>query len=187
MLAGPEVSRNEDWIVLQLDFAKEFVAAASQLLQYPIPLRPLITPFLASVRQTWKYQATMVSFLKDYKLKTEAAVKGGAPTPNTLAQWLAEEHNDGDKQASVQHQANLMLITGLDCIYTVSQLCTQTLYDLAARPEYIQPLREEILSLWPRGQLLPQGNTFRSMVKLESFLRESQRIHPVSLSKYLNI
>ena len=183
MLAGPDVSRDEEWIKLQLEFAKEFVAAAGTLLQYHILLRPLVTPFISSVRRMRYYQSRVVSFLEEYRHNTEDAVRSGASRPNTLAQWLIDEHTDGDRRASVDQQANLMLITGLDCIYTVSQLCTQTLYDLAARPEYIEPLRQEILALWPRNNLLPEGQTFRSMVKLESFIRESQRLHPVSLSE----
>jgi cytochrome P450 len=49
------------------------------------------------------------------------------------------------------------------------------LYDLASRPEYIEPLREEIESListegWKKS-------TISKMRKLDSFVKESMRLH----------
>lgn len=58
----------------------------------------------------------------------------------------------------------------------------QTLFDLIARPEYIEPLREEILEAldtdggWKK-------TTLTKMRKLDSFMKESQRFNGPSLSK----
>ncbi len=59
---------------------------------------------------------------------------------------------------------------------------TQTLYDLATRPEYIQPLREEIEPL-----LAAEGWTkaaMSKMWKLDSFLKESMRYNGISMSMF---
>jgi Cytochrome P450 len=52
------------------------------------------------------------------------------------------------------------------------------LHDLAAHPEYAKPLREEIEPLvskegWTKA-------TVMKMYKLDSFLKESMRMHPIN-------
>ena len=65
---------------------------------------------------------------------------------------------------------------------TDHQSVTQALYDLAANPEYIQPLREEVESItategWTKAAM-------GKMWKLDSFLKESQRYNGIGLSGF---
>ena len=54
------------------------------------------------------------------------------------------------------------------------------LYDLAVHPEYVDPLRQEIeILVAAEGWKYP---TLAKMDKLDSFLKESIRCHPVSSS-----
>ena len=60
---------------------------------------------------------------------------------------------------------------------------THALFDLAAAPQYLQPLREEIEPIiaaegWTKAAM-------GKMWKLDSFLRESQRFNGIGLSAYL--
>jgi len=62
---------------------------------------------------------------------------------------------------------------------------THALYDLAAHPEYVIPLREEIEPLiesegWKKS-------TIQKMRKLDSFLKESLRIHLITSGPNLPI
>ncbi len=62
-------------------------------------------------------------------------------------------------------------------IFQQLQTATQALFDLAAFPEYVEPLREEIEAAikqegWTKAAL-------DQMHKLDSFIKESQRLHPV--------
>jgi Cytochrome P450 len=55
------------------------------------------------------------------------------------------------------------------------------LYDLAVHPEYVQPLSEEIETIvaqegWTKS-------TIMKMRKLDSFLKESIRLHPLGQGK----
>ena len=61
---------------------------------------------------------------------------------------------------------------------------THALFDLAAAPQYLQPLREEIEPIiaaegWTKAAM-------GKMWKLDSFLRESQRFNGIGLSAYLS-
>ena len=65
---------------------------------------------------------------------------------------------------------------------TRSQSLTHALYHLAANPEYIKPLREEVEQV-----IKEQGWTKAAMNKLrklDSFMKESQRLNGVSCSEY---
>ena len=64
---------------------------------------------------------------------------------------------------------------------SVFQSIAHALLDLAAYPEYIQPLRQEIESI-----IAAEGWTKAAMGKMwkvDSFLRESQRVNGIGLSK----
>ena len=55
------------------------------------------------------------------------------------------------------------------------------LYYLATLPEYMQPLREEVEEVvksegWTKAGL-------DKMHKIDSFIRESQRLHPIAICK----
>ena len=55
------------------------------------------------------------------------------------------------------------------------------LYNLATFPEYMQPLREEVEEVvksegWTKAGL-------DQMHKIDSFFRESQRLHPIGIGK----
>jgi cytochrome P450 len=65
-------------------------------------------------------------------------------------------------------------------IHTTSITLTNVLYDLAANPEYAEVLREEIEHISaeePDGKL--RKKTMPKLRKLDSFIKESQRINPL--------
>ena len=58
---------------------------------------------------------------------------------------------------------------------------THGLYHLAAFPEYMKPLREEIEEVVQREGWTKAG--IDQMYKVDSFIRESQRLHPLGIRK----
>jgi hypothetical protein len=56
------------------------------------------------------------------------------------------------------------------------------MYDLAAYPEYIQPLRDEICAVAGEDGVLKKTSLLK-LKKMDSVMKESQRMHPLSLSK----
>lgn len=53
----------------------------------------------------------------------------------------------------------------------------QALFDLAGRPEYVEPLREEMSAVMAQEGLerLTTSQSINQLVKMDSFLKESQR------------
>ena len=71
-----------------------------------------------------------------------------------------------------------MVVVELELTFTQQSL-TNALYDLAAYPEYVEPLREEIAPL-----VAAEGWTkaaFGKMWKVDSFLKESHRYNGMSI------
>jgi cytochrome P450 len=63
------------------------------------------------------------------------------------------------------------------------QTVTHSLYNLATYPEYVQPLREEIEAViqeqgWSKASIT-------KMTKLDSFVKETMRLSPISACTYL--
>lgn len=101
--------------------------------------------------------------------------------PNDFLQWLMDEawsERDGQPEALVHR----MLVLALASVHTTSMTAAQVLFDLIEHPEYIEPIREEIVqALDEEGGW--KKTTLTKLRKLDSFMKESQRLNGPSLSK----
>ena len=100
--------------------------------------------------------------------------------PIDFIQFMMDNANEVDGQP--HKRAHMQLILSLASIHTTSMACTQTLFDLISHPEYIPVIREEV------EQVLKEDGGWKKtsltkMRKLDSFMRESQRLNPPSLCK----
>ena len=72
---------------------------------------------------------------------------------------------------------------------------SQVIFDLASRREYIQPMRDEIeqvikddgYDLDEEGFVKMKKTSFTKLRRLDSFLKESQRLSPPGMSKSLTL
>ncbi|KIJ05876.1 hypothetical protein PAXINDRAFT_20895 [Paxillus involutus ATCC 200175] len=86
------------------------------------------------------------------------------------------DHPNGS-QSSVKDLTLRVLTVNFAALHTSSNNFTQALYHLAANPQYMHPLREEVELIvdtdgWSKGALA-------KMRKLDSFLKESQRMEGI--------
>ena len=85
-----------------------------------------------------------------------------------------------ERDGKPEKLAHRELVITLASIHTSTMAAIHTFYDIYAHPEYIQPLREEVVNCveeeggWSRV-------TFNKMLKMDSFMKESQRLNPPSL------
>lgn len=94
-------------------------------------------------------------------------------------QWMMEDPNLSSSDGRPDKLAHRQLILSLAAIHTTSMAATHALYDLCAHPEYLEPLRDELVAVLKEdGGWCKQ--TLNKLVKLDSFLKESQRINPPS-------
>lgn len=93
------------------------------------------------------------------------------PKPD-LMQFVLDATARTGEGRSLEYQVNAIIGTGRAALFTTSTTIFFLSYDLAIRPEYFEPLREEILNL---GDVPYTRANVNKLTKLDSFMRECQR------------
>jgi cytochrome P450 len=97
-----------------------------------------------------------------------------------LVTWLIDEINTTNtthtSRRTVRTLTRTILNVNFGAIHTTTQSFLQTLYNLAAYPQYVDELRAEVEAIvqaegWTKGAI-------GKMSKLDSFLKETARLMP---------
>lgn len=101
--------------------------------------------------------------------------------PMDMIQWFID--NSGARAGNMSFQANEHIVVNIAAIHTTGGQLAHTLYDLARYPEYVPILREEIEQVLEEegGSGAITKQTLFNLKKMDSFLREVQRVNPPSL------
>ncbi|KAK1579313.1 cytochrome P450 [Colletotrichum navitas] len=192
VFVGLPLSRDEEWIKASVTFATDCGKCRMAALEWNPWVRTWVLPFLPEVRhmrRTLQKANEWMRPLVNEVLRNESAleekpVKPGAP--GAFVSWMMK-HAAPQKKSSEHMGTNQMLLS-FAAIHTTSSTATFVLYDLLSRPEYIGPLREEIEQVIAQdgAEQDENGQTFLSKVslsklkKLDSFIKESQRMNPLN-------
>jgi hypothetical protein len=103
------------------------------------------------------------------------------PQPD-LMQFVLDATAKTGEGRSLDYQVNAIIGTGRAALFTTGLTIYQIIYDLSIHPEYIEPLREEILQL---GDIPYTRANVNQLSKLDSFIRESQRWNKFMLGVFL--
>ncbi|EAA63242.1 hypothetical protein AN3274.2 [Aspergillus nidulans FGSC A4] len=178
MLGGKALSRNRDWTDTSINFTTDTWLASQQLKRYPAWLRPVIQhllPEMGRVRRHFTVARQVICPIVQKRSESDNDTK----KPLDLLQMLWEGAEPVDQ--TPEFMAYTALAISFAAIRTSSSVPTHLLYDLCARPEYIAPLREEIESvLREEGSIFTKA-ALNKLLKLDSFMKESQRFNPLSL------
>jgi cytochrome P450 len=184
VFVGLPLNRNENWIQTTCRYALDGAAGAHALTPYPPALRPLVAPFL--LRSLKKHRALareMMQPLADKfaTAKSRASAEAQSASGGELIQYILSHYNH---PVTADRLGRDQLIATFVAIHTTTICLTQVLFDLAARPEYVQPLREELKEALRTddhqdGRL--HNTTMIKLPKMDSFIRESQRVNPPGL------
>ena len=101
------------------------------------------------------------------------------PTPD-LMQFVLDATKKTGEGRSLDYQVNAIIGTGRAALFTTGLTIYQLVYDLASHPEYVEPLRQELLEL---GDVPFNRANVNKLTKLDSFIRESQRWSKFMLGK----
>lgn len=151
-------------------------------------LRPVAQYFIPEVRRIRSDHAFAHTLLLPVlKSRAEEESRQGDKyvKPNDMIQWIQDRaRKSGDKTVDTKEQANLQMLAATAAIHTTRMAVIHAIYDLAARPEYVEPLREEIENV-----LKMSGGTFTKQCltqlrRLDSFMKESQRHNPPSIGEF---
>ncbi|KAF4910817.1 Cytochrome P450 monooxygenase BOA4 [Colletotrichum fructicola] len=180
VFVGLPLSRNEEWIHTAIHSTIDSFVGAAMMWQYPSWSWPIMQWIVPQTKRVRYYRRRVAEMLKPIiRNRLEDAKKGSdRKKPSDMVQWLIDNSNGrGDDLA---FQANEHIVMNVAAIHTTGGQLAHSLYDLARHPEYVPQLREEIASvLCQDGSITKQG-VFR-LKKMDSFLREVQRLIPPSM------
>ena len=178
---GPELCRDTAWRKIIVDYALNTFNCARTLRGYPGVTARVAQWFLKDC-QVLREQVSMTRsllgpFIEDRLKTVELAKQDLAEMPNDAIVWLHEvAHGQPYDPVTVQ------LGVSVTAIHTTTDLLTQTLLDLVAHPEMMEPLRKEI-----EGVVGEHGwgkTTLQKMTLLDSVVKETQRLKPASGGKF---
>jgi len=172
------VPRNRDpaWLKVAIMFTIDVFAGSRALRNLPFPafMYPITARFVPEVRRTHEHRAKARELISPI---IKARLSGVEEPGLDMIQWLL----DSSREKNPDKIAQQVLGISMASIHTTALTLTKVLFDLASRPEYMQPLREEAEAV-----LAEEGGVFtheavRKLDLFDSFLKESQRLSPVGL------
>lgn len=177
VFVGPELCRNPEWLYLSIHFTKNLGWTRNILRLFPVLVRPIAARLMPSYWRIYKNLAAAQRLLGPIIAKRHSSAKNDPnyEKPDDFLQWMMDDARPDE--AHPNDIAHRQLLVSLAAIHTTSMSVSHFIYDLCAYPQYLEPLREEIIAtLREDGGF--KKTTLNKMRKLDSFLKESQRLNP---------
>lgn len=110
------------------------------------------------------------------KLLAQQASGSEEPKEDVFS-WMLGHASTKPELRTAEKLADFQLVLSMAAIHTTTVTVVTVMYDLAARPEYIEGLREEMITMIEEDGGVLKKSTLAKMVKLDSFMKESARIN----------
>lgn len=189
VLVGPGLNREEEWVSSVTQFVADVYLGGLKLKQYSHFTRPFAARFLIpEIRRVWRHQATarrkLVPILQSRSVTHEAPP--GCHKNLDLLQWLLENNFKQSQPKTFEQLAELASVAFVGSTNTTATTLTNLLLDIAARPKDLEVLRKEIDTMQYANDVMHQQQRFSisNTSKLDSFMKESQRLNPAHLSMF---
>ncbi|KAK2030523.1 cytochrome P450 oxidoreductase GliF [Colletotrichum zoysiae] len=182
---GRELGCNRSWVRAVMMSPLVIHVAVTLLNACPALLRPLMQPllFLPTLKNQWDMKRLLTPMLqKDIKNFSEAKDKkellrpraeGDIPfTAFLLSRYKAAE-------ATIKQLVTDYLLVSFDSTPSTASALYHALCELSQHPEAVEVLRQELDEVLVDGKL--PTTHLQELKRMDSFLRESFRMHPVSL------
>ncbi|KAJ6570518.1 cytochrome P450 [Mycena vulgaris] len=173
LFIGLPLCREQEYLDLNVDYTVMIFTRGQIIGLFPEFLKPIISPLISTRRSSLRHALKFLGPIIDERLENERIHgREWANRPNDLLSWLLDLAVGEERTTPAL--ALRILVTNMAAIHTSSMTLTSALYDLTTYPEHIGPMREEAERVvaeegWTKAAL-------GSMHKIDSFLRESQRL-----------
>jgi cytochrome P450 len=179
---GAGLCRNRRWLDIAKTYTVDSFALSYIMRMAPVMLRPfayLAMPHSARLRKAVRDAHILIDpEVERRKAAVDAARAAGEKPPkvaDTIG-WMYEVA----KGAKVDFVAGQLSLT-MAAIHTTTESACRALLDLCQHPELAQLLRDEIIEVVGREGWAK--TTLYKLKLMDSFLKESQRVTPLSVSK----
>ena len=175
-LVGEPLCYNDTWLRTSLETTVNTGKICLDLQKYPSLLRPLVYPFIESRKKLNDSFETAQKLLSGVIRGRERGDKN-----IDILQWLMDGYK-GD-EFDVPFLANQTLFVAIASTRSTATSIVNTLFDLINFSQYQHTLRDEITKI-----LMESGgwslSAVQKMKKLDSFIKESQRLNHHLLRKW---
>ncbi|OLN86218.1 Ent-kaurene oxidase 7 [Colletotrichum chlorophyti] len=181
---GSELCRDERYLDASINYTIDVMTAVHVIALVPSWLRPLVAPWLPTTKKLYKrIDEAEAVFRPLVAARKQASKDIDHNEPDDMLQWILNAQTKFG-QLSDRELAMAQLGISFAAIHTTSMTTTNAFYWLAAKPDLIPMLREDV-----QQALLESGGNFTSsalqnMKKLDSFLKEVLRCSPLSASSF---
>lgn len=183
---GPDLCRDEEWIRISIDFTQVAVGAMFAIKKWHPLLRPFVYRFIPECQRAAKYMTDakkIVGPMLKSRLRAETDGSKWYQKPDDIFQWFMDKASKAQR-TDVGYMTKEMVTMNFAALNTAANNITQNLYELAARPEYIKPLREELEKVLGENDGLFTKHSVEQLHKLDSFLKEAHTYNPTHYSMY---
>ncbi|KAF4982776.1 hypothetical protein FZEAL_1677 [Fusarium zealandicum] len=181
---GPELCRTERYLDAAINYTMEVMGAQRAVQNMRPWLRPFYAQGLPQVKKLDERIAEAEAFLDPVvKRRTEAMADPDFERPDDMLQWLISR-KDLFPDKNSQNLAKCQLGLTFAAIHTTTLTATNAFYDLAALPDLRSELRDEVHQALSQSKGIFTSNALQSMKKMDSFLKETLRVHPATMASF---
>ncbi|KAJ8119219.1 hypothetical protein ONZ43_g3788 [Nemania bipapillata] len=182
-IVGAAFSSNPEWLHTAVEFTENLFRTVVVLRSVPIWMRPMVSRLLPSYWAGWKILRNGQKLLEptiqeliDKNNSGKWQPENENPEDLNVLSWLSGTAKGRDRSANII--GHVMIMVALATVHTTLLRMVNVLYDVVnAGPELQRELLDEIEGVARRGWN-DNGNSYDALEKMDSVLRESQRISP---------
>ncbi|KAF4964952.1 hypothetical protein FSARC_7179 [Fusarium sarcochroum] len=183
--SGPELAHNDEWIGLTSKITVDIMQAAQGVRAKWHPWIRWAAPwFFEPVKVVLASKLRAAQLLQPELEKRQSALddsnqeKGKSTKFTDGNQWLLELYTAQGRKLTPEVLAHHQLFAAIGAIHTTVATIVGLLFDLLDNPQYLNEILEEIEQVRKESPSLPR-QALNKLWKLESFMKESQRLHSV--------
>jgi gliotoxin biosynthesis cytochrome P450 monooxygenase len=196
---GLPLSRDKEWTNATINFTGDTIRAVRAIEKYHPLIRPLVSYLLPEVKGLRAYREFAGKKLKPQvdAILARRSGKANGHVPEdildddvvkgdfNMIHWTLNHFKDINSADAIL-LGQLQMLIAFAAIHTTSLALYNAIFDLAAHPQYITELREEIEKViadenYPDKML--RKTSMPKLRKLDSFIKESQRVSPPGMSE----
>jgi cytochrome P450 len=186
VFVGPDLCQDPEYLDCGSNYTILLMEAVRAIKGIRPWLRPFLAPRLPEIRKLRDMEKRAARHLEPIVRERMEAEKNDPnwQKPDDMMQWLLNRSADHGV-VSVEKLAKMQLGLIFAAIHTTTMTATNILYTLAVTPEYIGPLRKEIVNSMSENDGTITTRALQQMVKLDSYMKEVTRVYPPGISEYL--
>ncbi|KAF3397633.1 Cytochrome P450 monooxygenase paxP [Talaromyces pinophilus] len=181
LLVDKRLSSDPEWLKETADFAVTRYRAADDVRQWPPYLARIVAPIIPSVRRLRRQREYVMERLRPLYNELKEASQSD-PQDKKFRQKSAMGYEwlwgGAPDDVSLRDFSDTMMRTMIAAIHTTAKTISVALIDLLTQPDLLAEIREEATSATSADG---SWVDIECLIKLDCFLKESQRLRPVFL------